>query len=95
MHYLLLLQVTLYETPTSVKTNVYFLPNKYRTDKFLARSERKQARRHVRDARDFNNMETRAVIKVIFFPARQGAEENSRHSDRNIILFHSWYTPVS
>jgi len=34
------------------------------------------------DARHFNNMETRAVI--FFFPARQGAEGNSRHSDRNI-----------
>ena len=36
------------------------------------------------DARDFNNMETRAIIKFFFFPARQGAEGNSRHSDRNI-----------
>ena len=35
------------------------------------------------DARDFNNMDTRAVMKF-FFPARQGAEGNSRHSDRNI-----------
>ena len=35
------------------------------------------------DARDFNYMETRTVIKF-FFPARQGAEENSRHYDRNI-----------
>ena len=35
------------------------------------------------DARDFNNIETRAVIKF-FFPARQGAEGNLRHSDRNI-----------
>ena len=34
------------------------------------------------DAPDFN-IETRAVIKF-FFPARQGAEGNSRHSDRNI-----------
>ena len=34
------------------------------------------------DARDFNNMETRAVI--IFFLARQGAEVNSRHYYRNI-----------
>ena len=33
------------------------------------------------DALDFN--ETRAVIKF-FFPARQGAKRNSRHSDRNI-----------
>ena len=34
-------------------------------------------------ARDFNNIETRAVIKF-FFPTRQGAEGNSRHSYRNI-----------
>ena len=54
-------------------------------DKSLARPGRKLARKHVRDARDFNNIETRAVIK--FFFARQGAKGNSRHSDRNIILF--------
>jgi len=35
------------------------------------------------DARDFNNIKTQAIIKF-FFPARQGAEENLRHSDRNI-----------
>ena len=35
------------------------------------------------DARDFVNIETRVVIKFFFF-ARQGAEGNSRHSDRNI-----------
>ena len=35
------------------------------------------------EARDFNNIETQAVIKF-FFPARQGAEGNSRHSERNI-----------
>ena len=32
-------------------------------DKSLARPGRKQARKHVRDARDFNNIEKRAVIK--------------------------------
>jgi len=32
-------------------------------DKSLARPGRKQARKHVRDARDFNNIETQAVIK--------------------------------
>jgi len=32
-------------------------------DRFLARPGRKQARKHVRDARDFSNIETRAVIK--------------------------------
>jgi len=35
-------------------------------DKFLARPGRKRARKHVRDARDFNNIETRAVIKFLF-----------------------------
>jgi len=35
------------------------------------------------DAGDFNNMETRPVIKI-FFSARQSAEGNSRHSDRNV-----------
>jgi len=53
--------------------------------KSLARPGRKQARKHVRDARDFNNFETRAVIKLP--PARQGAKGNSRHSERNISLF--------
>ena len=35
------------------------------------------------EARDFNNMETLAVIKFSF-SAWQGTEGNSRHSDRNI-----------
>ena len=60
-------------------------------DKSLAQPGRKQARNYVRDARDFNNIETRAVIKFFFlFPARQGAEGNSRHFDTNISLFPSW-----
>ena len=58
-------------------------------DKFLARPGRKQARKHVRDASDFSNIETRAVIKF-FFSARQGAEGNLRHCDENISLFPSW-----
>ena len=33
-------------------------------DKSLARPGRKQARKHVRDARDFNNIQTRVVIKA-------------------------------
>ena len=36
-------------------------------DKSLARPGRKQARKHIRDARDFKNIETRAVIKFFFF----------------------------
>jgi len=58
-------------------------------DKSLARPGRKQARKHVREARDFNNIETRAFIKL-FFPVRQGAERNTRHSDRNVSVFPSW-----
>jgi len=43
-------------------------------DKSLARPGRKQARKHVRDARDFNNIETRAVIKFIFLQGKASKE---------------------
>ena len=36
-------------------------------DKSLARPGKEQARNHVRDARDFNNIEKRPVIKFFFF----------------------------
>ena len=58
-------------------------------EKSLARPGRKQTRKHVRDARDFNNIETRPAIRFSFL-SRQGAEGNSRHSDRNIGFFPSW-----
>ena len=51
-------------------------------DKSLALPGRKKARQHVRDVRDFNNIETRARSIIKFFSARQGAEGNPRHSDR-------------
>jgi len=41
--------------------------NNITTGKSLVRPGRKQARKHVRDARDFNDIETRAVIKFFFF----------------------------
>jgi len=44
-------------------------------DKSLARPGRKQARKHVRDARDFNNIETRAVIKFYFFLQGKATKE--------------------
>jgi len=34
----------------------------------------KQARKHVRNARDFNNMETRAVIKFFFLQGKAPKE---------------------
>jgi len=39
-------------------------------DKSLARPGKKQARKHVRDARDFNNIETRALIKFLFLQGK-------------------------
>jgi len=49
-----------------LKNSALYLPRTYRcADKFLARPGRKEARKHVRDARDINNIETRAVIKFL------------------------------
>jgi len=43
-------------------------------DKSLARPGRKQARKYVREARDFNNIETRAVIKFFFLQGKAPKE---------------------
>jgi len=43
-------------------------------DKSLARPGMKQARKHVRDARDFNKIETRAVIKFLFLQGKAPKE---------------------
>jgi len=43
-------------------------------DKSLALPGRKQARKHVRNARDFNNIETRAVIKFLFLQGKAPKE---------------------
>ena len=77
-------------TERFVHQNVRRRSMQYRgVDNSLSRPGRKQARKHFRDACDFNNIETQAIIKF-FFPARQGAEGNSSHSDRNISFFPSW-----
>jgi len=39
-------------------------------DKSLARPGREQARKYVRDARDFNNIETRNLIKFFFLQGK-------------------------
>ena len=39
-------------------------------DKSLAQPGRKQARKHVRDTCNFNNIETRAVIKFFFLQGK-------------------------
>ena len=67
---------------------IYNLNRFYRgADKSLALPGRKQARKHVSDARDLNKIEVWAVMKFLF---QQDNEGNSRHSDRNIVLFPSW-----
>jgi len=43
-------------------------------DKSLARPRRKQARKHVRYTRGFNNIETRAVIKFYFLQGKAPKE---------------------
>jgi len=43
-------------------------------DKSLARPGRKQARKHVRDVRDFNKIEMRAVIKFLFLQGKAPKE---------------------
>jgi len=58
----------------SVKVTIY-----RGADRSLARPGRKQARKHVMDARDFRNMETRAVTKFFFFPL-QGKAPKEIHS---------------
>jgi len=59
-------------------------------DKALARPGMKQARKHVRDAHDFNSIETRAVIK--FFSPLQGKAPKEIHSilTETLAFFPSW-----
>ena len=55
--------------------NPAFLHYRYwGADKSLARPGRKQARKHVRDVRDFNNIETRAFIKFLFLQGKAPKE---------------------
>ena len=44
-------------------------------DKSLAQQKGKRTRKYVRDARDFNNIETRAVIKFFFFLQGEATKE--------------------
>jgi len=45
-----------------------------RADKSLARPGRKEDRKHVRDARDFDNIEMRTVIKFVFLQGKAPKE---------------------
>jgi len=52
--------------------------------KSLARTGKKQPRKHVRDARDFNNIETPATINLFFF--LQGTAPKEIHAILTEIL---------
>jgi len=54
-----------------------FTPLYRGADNSLTRPGRKQARKHVREARDFNQIETRAVIKFLFL---QGKAQKEIHA---------------
>jgi len=58
-------------------------------DKSLARPERKQARKHVRDARDFNNIKTRAVIGFFFLQGKALKEIHAILTE-TLAFFPSW-----
>jgi hypothetical protein len=55
--------------------------------KSLARPGRKQARKHVRDARDFNNIETRTVIKLFFLQGKAPKEIHAILTERVACFF--------
>jgi len=77
------------ETICVVPSDIVMWWNLYRdTNKSLAQPGKKQARKHVRDVCDFNNVETRAVIKFFFL---QGKALKEIHAilTRNIGLFPS------
>ena len=59
------------------------------TDKSLARSGRKKISEACQESERFQQ-HREASCHQDFFLARQDAEGNSRHSDRNISLFPSW-----
>jgi len=57
-------------------------------DKTLARPGMKQARNHVREVRDFNNIETRAVIKFPPPPPHApGPRDFPPFSPKNLVFF--------
>ena len=70
-------------------TCVNFVPIYRVADKSLARPGWKQARSMSR-TRAISTTSRRDLSSSYFFPARQDAEGNLHHSDRNISFFPSW-----
>jgi len=67
-------------------------------DKSLARSGWKHARKNTRNARDFNDTETRAVIKLFFLQVKAPKEIQAILTETlacfSFILFWSYFEPL-
>ena len=58
-------------------------------DKSLTRTGRKQTRKHVKDARDFNSIETRVSSSSFFLQGKE-PKEISHHYEGRIRFFPFW-----
>jgi len=78
---------------TVKKNGQGYPPFPYRgAGKSLARLRRKQARKHVRDSRDFNNIETRAVIMFVFLQGKAPKEIQDKNPVIEQIIYEHPYT---
>jgi len=64
-------------------------------DKSLARPGRKRARKHVRDARDFNNIETWDVIKFLFLLGKAPKEIHAILTETLACFLPGWAKDLS
>jgi len=64
-------------------------------DNSLARLGKKQPRKHVRDLRDFNNIDTRTVIKFLFLQGKAPKEIHAILTETLACLFPGWAKELS
>jgi len=77
-------------TSVHLPTHKYFKPFYRDADKSLALTRKETSSEACQGRARFQQHRDASCHQGFFFPARQGAEGNSRHSDRNISLFLSW-----
>jgi len=65
------------------------------SDKSLARPGRKQARKHVRNARDFNDIETGAIIKLFFLHSKAPKEIHAILTETLACFLPDWAKDLS
>ena len=64
-------------------------------DKSLPRRGRKQSQKDARDPRDFNNIETRDVIKVFFLQGKAPEEIHNILTETSACYFLGWAKKIS